>query len=142
MQKSTRHVVIQKGGIHAVARQHQRQRQITATDALGQAQQVRPQRWLTRRGSLLHCKESASTAAAHRNLIGNHQYLVLIAQRPCRAQVAGVVHRHTRSALYQRLQNQRGNLPVARFQQCLQLGNGALGHIDRRFTGQGLARVG
>ena len=103
MQKAARYVVIQKCFIHFVTRQHQRQGQIAAANAFGQAQQIGPHvrgHRLPRHSRLLKRKKSASAPTAHGYFIGNEQHLVLITQGARGAQIGGVVHHHTGRALH------------------------------------------
>jgi type II secretory pathway pseudopilin PulG len=91
----------------ACGRQHRGQRQEAAGQALGQAQQVgrtrcRPVRRRT----------AAGAAEADRDLVGDQENAVAVAQFARAAQVQRVVHAHAAGALHQRFQDQRADLAL------------------------------
>ncbi|OIQ70593.1 hypothetical protein GALL_477900 [mine drainage metagenome] len=142
VQEAARHVIVEESLVDGVAREHQRQGQVAAADAFGQAQQVGPDRRFVRQGSLLEGEERAGTAASDRDLVGDQLHLVPIAQRARGTEVGRVVHRHAGGPLHQGLEDQRRDAVVASLEEHLQFMRSAQRHIDSRFAGRCLARVG
>ena len=102
MQETARDVAMIEGLVHVVCRHHQRQWQVTAADAFGQAQEIRPD------VGLLAREETAGTATADGDLVGNQVHMEFIAQRAQRCQVARCIHPHADCALYQRFDDDCG----------------------------------
>ena len=111
--------------VDGVARQHDRERQVAAGNALRQAQEVR------RDAGLLVGEERAGAPEAGHDLVGDEVHLVAVAQRARAAQVLGVVHRHAGRALHQRLDDQRRGFAVVPLEMPLQVLRAAHGVVAR-----------
>ncbi len=128
MQEAARHAVVIERRIDIVGRHNCGQRQITAGDAFGQAQEVR------RNGRLLVREKSSAAAAPDHDLVGDQVHVVAIARSARQPQVMGVVHRHAGGALHQRLHDQRGSLPVMLFEIMFERAGATLGVGARRLA--------
>ena len=103
MQKSARDIVVIERAVNGVARQHTRQRQITAGQTFGQTNKIGQDR------SLFIREHRPRPPEAGHDFIRDQMHAVLIAQRTCIAQIICVIDAHAGSTLHQRLHNQRGN---------------------------------
>ena len=136
VQEAARDLVVPEGAVDRVGGQHGRQRQHAAGQALGQAQEVRPD------AGLLVREQRAGAAEADRDLVEHQMHPPAVAQLAHPAQVDRIVHRHAGGALHQRLQDDRGRLRVVRLQPDGQCGGGPLGHVGGAFARAGTAGVG
>ena len=82
-----------------------------------------------------HANSVPGAAEARHDLVGDEKDIVLRAELARAAQVVGVVHRHARRALHQRLDDQRGGGGVMRGEVRRQGVRGARRRFARRFSG-------
>ena len=102
MQETARRGVAVERGVDLVGRQHGRQRQVAARDALGQADEIGAD------GGLLNGEHGAGAAETHGNLIGNQVHSIFRAQFPGPLEIDRVIHRHPCRALHQRFDDESG----------------------------------
>ena len=136
VQEAARRVVVVEGLVDRVGGEHRRQRQRAAGQALGQADEVRPD------ARLLVREHRAGAAEAHRDLVDDQVHAEAVAQRARLAQVGRVVHRHARRALHQRLDDEGGGLLVMLDQPRLQLARGAMRDVGGGLVALRATRVG
>ena len=136
MQKATRHAVVVKRVVHGVRRQHGRQRQGAARQALGQTNKVRPN------ARLLVGKHRAGAAESGGDFIDHQMHVVVVTQGADALQVMRIVHGHASGALHQGLDDQRGGAAVVLVQPAFERLCGAFCHVYGAVARLGLPRVG
>ena len=124
MQEGALACVVQKAIENLLVGQHRAQRQKTAGEAFGQAQQIRQD------ASLLAGEQRDGAAEAHRDFIGDQKHAVQVTQVTHALQVAWVVHPHAAGALHQRLDDHRAYFAGVRFQHLRKRIGGAFGAGD------------
>jgi hypothetical protein len=136
VQEAARRAVVVEGGVDGVRRQHHRERQRAAGDALRETEEVRHDLCLFVR------EEAARAAAADGDLVGDEVHAVVVAQAAGAAQVFGVVHGHAGGALHQRLDDERRDFGVVLGEGGFQRDGGRHGDVPCRLSFPGQAPVG
>ncbi len=112
-------VVVVKGVVHVIGGDARCQRQITAGQRLGQAQEIRSD------VGLFAGKHGPGAAEAHGDLVMNQVHAIPVAGLAQQLEVDRVVHAHAACALNQRLDDHRRDAVVM-------LGQGLLHHREHR----------
>ena len=135
MQEGTGDGVVEESGVDGIAAQNDRERQIAAADALGQAEQVGAD------VGLFVGEERAGAAEADGDFVADEMDRVRIAQGTCLTQVFRVIHDHAGSALYQRFENEGSGAFAVAGQVLGQGGGGAAGDSGGCFVWCRQARI-
>ncbi len=122
--------VVEEAIVEFLRRQHRRQRQEPAGQALRQAQQVGHD------AGLLAGEQRAGAAEADRDLVGDQEHAMGVAQLAHALEIHRIVHAHPAGALHARLEDQRADLAGMLVEQARQRIGGILG-----VTGRALARA-
>ena len=134
MQESALARIVEEAVVDRLRAQHRGQWHEAAGQSLRQAQQVRLH------ARLLAGEHRAGAAEADRDLVGDQEHAVRVAEFACASQVLGIVHAHAAGALHARLQDQRADLAGIAFEQVGQCIGRTVGAVGGGLTG--LAQVG
>ena len=135
MQKAADRGVVVKSAVDGVGGEHDRERQVAAGNAFGQAQEIGADAGLFMR------EEGAGAAAADGDFVADQVHFVAVAQCARQSEIFRVVHEHAAGALNERFDDQRGNVFVMPCQMGFERLGRAAGNINRCFAVFGLAGI-